>query len=287
MDTLLDSKKKGYLDENFRVFHLKDKKNLTFEFHHHDFDKIIIFLSGTVTYLIEGKAYYLKPWDILLVNHHDIHKPIIDSSCTYERIIIWIKPDYMEQQKNESSDITACFNKATERSLNLIRMESELLHKLQSIISELESALNSEEFGSDLLSASLFMQFMVYLNRIFLGKQYTKDTSFLKYNKQTEEVIRYINQHLSEPLSNQQLAQKFYLSKYYLMHKFKEETGYSLHNYILQKRLLLSLEYLKEGTPVMKAAQLSGFGDYSSFLRSFRKLFHKSPREFLEESKSG
>lgn len=281
MDTFLDSSKKGYLDENFRVFHLKDKKNQEFEFHYHDFDKIIIFLSGTVTYFIEGKAYYLKPWDILLVNHHDIHKPIIDPCTTYERIIIWIKTDYMEQQKNECSDITACFTKAAERSLNLIRLESDILQKLQSIISELESSLISDEFGSDLLSTSLFMQFMIYLNRIFLGKQYTKDTSFLKYDKQTEEVIRYINQHLSEPLTNQKLAEEFFLSKYYLMHKFKEETGYSIHNYILQKRLLLSLEYLRDGIPVMKAAQLSGFADYSSFLRSFRKMFKKSPRNFF------
>lgn len=281
MDTFIASQKKGYLHENFRVFHLKDKKDQEFEFHYHDFDKIIIFLSGTVTYHIEGKAYYLKPWDILLVNHHDIHKPTIDPCTTYERIIIWINPDYMEQQNDESSDITACFTKASERSLNLIRLESNLLQKLQSIISELETALVSDEFGSDLLSNSLYMQFMVYLNRIFLGKHYTEDTSFLKYDKQTEEVIRYINQHLAEPLTNQKLAEEFFLSKYYLMHKFKEETGYSLHNYILQKRLLLSLEYLREGTPVMKAAHSSGFADYSSFLRSFRKQFHKSPRDFF------
>ncbi|RDU23299.1 AraC family transcriptional regulator [Anaerosacchariphilus polymeriproducens] len=284
MSTLIDNQKKGYLYENFRLFHLKDKSNQEFEYHFHDFDKIIIFLSGTVTYLIEGKAYYLKPWDILLVNHHDIHRPIIDAANTYERIIIWIKPDYIEQQKNNSTDITACFTKAIEKSFNLIRLESDLLQKIQYLISELETALLSEEFGSDLLSNSLFIQFMVYLNRIFLREQYTNDTSFLKYDKQTEEVIRYINQHLSEPLSNQKLAHEFYLSKYYLMHKFKEETGYSIHNYILHKRLLLSVEYLKDGIPVMKAAQLSGFGDYSSFLRSFRKLFHKSPRDFMNSN---
>lgn len=75
-----NSNKSGYLNNDFQLFHLKDKKNQEFEFHYHDFNKIIIFLSGKVTYLIEGKAYNLKPWDILLVNNHDVHKPIIDSS---------------------------------------------------------------------------------------------------------------------------------------------------------------------------------------------------------------
>ena len=70
----------GYLQQNFRLFHLKDKKEQQFDFHYHDFDKIVIFLSGNVTYIVEGKSYHLKPWDILLVPHHDIHKPVIDGS---------------------------------------------------------------------------------------------------------------------------------------------------------------------------------------------------------------
>lgn len=36
----------GYLQQNFRLFHLKDKKEQQFDFHYHDFDKIVIFLSG-------------------------------------------------------------------------------------------------------------------------------------------------------------------------------------------------------------------------------------------------
>ena len=36
--------KRGYLNEDFRYFHLKDNKNMEFELHYHDFDKIIIFI---------------------------------------------------------------------------------------------------------------------------------------------------------------------------------------------------------------------------------------------------
>ena len=86
MDYAPEKKEKqaGYLHQNFRLFHLKDKKNQEFEFHYHDFNKIIIFLSGNATYLVEGKAYDLKPWDILLVNNHDIHL------CTSARIILYL-----------------------------------------------------------------------------------------------------------------------------------------------------------------------------------------------------
>ena len=65
--------KRGYLNEDFHFFNLKDQKRNEFEFHYHDFNKIIIFISGEVTYIIEGKSYKLKPWDILLVGKNDLH----------------------------------------------------------------------------------------------------------------------------------------------------------------------------------------------------------------------
>jgi quercetin dioxygenase-like cupin family protein len=75
--------KRGILYKDFEFFHLKDKKNLQFEVHFHDFNKIIIFISGNVTYLIEGKAYKLRPGDILLVNSNEIHQPMINPTQTY------------------------------------------------------------------------------------------------------------------------------------------------------------------------------------------------------------
>ena len=81
--------KRGYLKEDFRLFHIRDQVELELGYHYHEFDKIVVFLTGNVTYVVEGKAYFLKPWDILLVPHNQIHRPIIDPSEPYERIILW------------------------------------------------------------------------------------------------------------------------------------------------------------------------------------------------------
>lgn len=272
-------KRSGYLNQNFMLFHLKDKTSKEFDFHYHDFDKIIIFLKGNVTYFIEGKAYYLKPWDILLVNHHDIHKPVIDATKEYERIILWVDNDYISSQNDSSSDITTCFKLADERSFNLIRLDSKFQNRLKTIIKELELSLETEDFGSTLMSQALFIQFMVYLNRIFLGDLYLNTDDSLKSDKQIEKILNYINEHITEELSIEFLSETFFISKYYLMHKFKKETGFTLHNYILQKRLMYSYHLILQGTPVLKASEQSGFKDYSSYLRAFKKFFHKAPSE--------
>jgi AraC-like DNA-binding protein len=279
--TQYSNNKSGYLHKDFQLFHLKDKKQQEFEFHYHDFKKIIIFLSGKVTYLIEGKAYLLKPGDILLVDNHDIHKPLIDPSETYERIIIWINTSLIETYRSKKCDIALCFQLTKERKSNLIRLESNSKDKLKSILTELETIMTTDEFGSDLLSKALFIQFMIYLNRIQLTKQTHNVEDAITYDKQIENILNYINDHLSEDISITSLSEKFFLSRYYMMHKFKKETGYSLHNYVLQKRLMISANLMKQGIPITKAAAQCGFHDYSNFLRAFKKLFKKSPRDWL------
>jgi len=274
------SNKSGYLNNDFQLFHIKDKKNQEYEFHYHDFNKIIIFLSGKVTYLIEGKAYYLNPWDILLVNNHDVHKPIIDSSETYERIIIWANSDFINNHNYDDCDLSTCFKLAKEKSFNLMRLNANLQENLKYIISSLESSISSKDFGSKLLSNSFFIQLIIYLNRLHLGNMYITDKNSLKYDKGIEEILKYINHNLSEDLSIELLCQKFFISRYYLMHKFKNETGYTLYNYILQKRLFMAKELIKSGETITKTSIQCGFNDYSSFLRSFKKLFNKSPRDF-------
>ena len=75
------TEKTGYLDEQFRLFHLKDQTRKEFSYHYHDFHKVVIFISGKAAYHIEGKAYQLKPWDILLVNRHRSEERRVGKEC--------------------------------------------------------------------------------------------------------------------------------------------------------------------------------------------------------------
>lgn len=274
--------KRGYLQKNFELFHLKDKKNMQFEFHYHDFNKIIIFISGKVTYLIEGKAYQLKPWDILLVNSNEIHKPLIDAGETYERIVIWVNSFFLRKQDDGKSTLLTCFALATERKMNLLRLTPELLPNIKNILFELEDTDINQEFGSIILKSSLFLQLIVYLNRISLCIENDKEQPDIQYDKTIAQLLHYVNENLSENLSMDKLSSVFFLSKYYLMHKFKQHTGYTLHNYILQKRLIAANTLIKEGKSITTACTESGFSDYSNFLRAFKKMFGLSPKKHVQ-----
>ena len=263
--------KTGYLKEDFRLFHINDQTKKDFSYHYHNFHKIIVFISGKVTYHIEGKAYHLKPRDILLVSQGAIHKPEIDPSVPYERYIFWIRDDLSCQELN------TCFQKANDRSFNLVRADSALQERLKDLLPEIEQTLQNKHFGDTVLRNALFTQFMIYINRIFLRTSSSPDKKTYSSDTQVEQLLKYINRNLSENLSIDQLANRFFFSKYHMMRKFKNETGYTIHNYITSKRLLMARSLISQGMPVMKAAQASGFHDYTTFVRAYKKQFGKAP----------
>jgi AraC-like DNA-binding protein len=117
---------------------------------------------------------------------------------------------------------------------------------------------------------------MIQLNRAVLKH----DSEFIQTNtsnKKIVECIDYINTHLQEPISPDSLAKQFYLSKYHLMHCFKEETGCSIGSYLSTKRLLLAREYIQEGMSATQACYECGFHNYSTFFRAWKKCFGNSP----------
>ena len=142
--------KTGYLNEEFRLFHLCDRQNGAFPYHYHDFHKVIVFLSGKVTYHIEGKSYHLKPWDILLVSRHAIHRPEIDAGVPYERFILYVREELTQ------SLLTQCFQKAADRSFSLIRLNPKLQERLKDILYELERSLHAEAFETSFCAPPCF-----------------------------------------------------------------------------------------------------------------------------------
>ena len=274
--------KRGYLHEDFRLFHIRDQVELELRYHYHEFNKIVVFLAGKVTYMVEGKAYFLQPWDVLLVPHGQIHWPIIDPSEPYERIILWINSDYLQRHSTPEADLLQCFRLAEERKFSLLRLDAADRPKLRSLLMEVEDGLRSREFGHDLWARSSFLHCIIAINRIALRDATSLDTAAYRSDPKMEEILAYINGNLAGDLSLDAIAARFFISKSYLMHRFKELTGCSAHKYVRQKRLLWAADMIRGGIPVIEAARRCGFGDYSAFLRAFKQTFGTTPSEVME-----
>lgn len=267
--------KKGYIHEKYHYFHLNDQAGQEADYHFHDFDKMVLLLSGNVTYALEHEEYAMKPWDILLVPHHTIHKVSIDMSVPYERIIIYFNRMYLRSLA-PSEDIMHAFKHARRSEQYLLRPTKDQKKLLLPLFEQLEAQENPLSFGHEIYRDSYMMQLLVHLGRIHSSQ---KGQYLPKVDDKIKETLSYINEHLTEELSVDLLASQVYLSRSYFMHLFKKETGNSVYATITQKRLLYAARKIREGTPITEAVIESGFSDYSSFYKSFKAQFGISPRE--------
>lgn len=274
--------KRGYLNSDFRIFHLTDNVSREFDYHYHDFHKITIFIRGKVKYVVEGKSYDLSPYDIVLVNRGELHRIVVSDKETYERIIVYISPSFIEAYQTESSDLSLCFKKAQEEHSSVLRIQSMEKSALLQTTLRLERSFGDSEFAGDLYRQVLFLEFMIQLNRAAL-KNNLEFLDAPTYNPKVTHLIQYINDHLSEPLDMDTLASELYISKYHMMRLFKTETSSTIGSYINQKRLLTARDLILQGVSVTDACFQSGFKDYSTFSRAYKKEFKVSPRNTLNK----
>ena len=267
--------REGYLKENYRLFHLRDTAGQERDFHFHDFDKIVLLISGRVDYEVEDRTYALRPWDVLLIRHHTIHKAVIDRKEPYERIIIYLDKTFLERVM-PGAQLSECFDSADRTGRNLLTPDETQRQSLKALLENMESDLKSDRFGSKAMADTLLIQLIIHINRISAA---APGPMLPAADSKIEEALSYINEHLSEELTVDRLAEKVYLSKYHFMRLFKESTGSTVHSYIRQKRLLYAARLIREGVNANKAASDAGFSDYSTFHRAFRESFSISPGE--------
>lgn len=267
--------REGYLKENYRLFHLRDTAGQERDFHFHEFDKIVILISGNVDYAVEDRKYALKAWDVLLISHHTIHKALIDKSEPYERIIIYLDRSFPERMA-PGAQLSECFDAADRTGRNLLSPDDAQREALKAALTAMESALKSTGFGAKAMADTLLIQLIIQINRISAASP--RPLPAVGGGK-IENALSYINEHLSEKLTVDVLAEKVYLSKYHFMRLFKESTGSTVHAYVRQKRLLYAARLIREGVNANKAAADAGFSDYSTFHRAFRECFSISPGE--------
>lgn len=267
--------REGYLRENYHYFHLRDTAGQERDFHFHDFDKIVLLISGGVDYAVEDKVYRLHPWDVLLVRHHMIHKALIDKSEPYERIIIYLDRKYFDRVM-PGAGLLDCFERAGKTGCHLLAPDAGQREGLMAALDAYERSLTDENFGAQAMRDTLMMQLLIRINRIASAAPERPD---VRLDPKIEDTLSYINENLSRELTVDALAARVYLSRYHFMRLFKAQTGSTVHAYVRQKRLLYAARLIREGINANKAAADSGFADYSSFHRAFRESFGMSPGE--------
>lgn len=264
----------------FEVFHYREPRANMVEVHHHDFYEIYYLLSGNVDYWVDGRIIRMEPGDLLLINPMELHRPVLKQDMVYERFVLWIRKEFLEGVSGEGLD--HCFRTLESSHANLIRASQSERTALRTLLGALVREYYSRDYGSSISAYGLFLQFMVQVNRLAMHTRAMDEIRQL--SDLVQNTLEYIGEHLAEPISLQQLAAEFYVSKYHLSHAFSREVGISIYRYIMLRRLLLARQLLAQGESAKQVCRSCGFADYTSFYRAFKSEYGISPREFTGQA---
>lgn len=268
--------KRGYLHENYHLFHLTSSMQEPVDWHYHAFHKLCVYLGGdAVRYGIEGRSYALEPGDLILVPQGCVHRPEVEPGAAYDRMLLYLSPDFLRRSSTEEAMLETCFWQAAEEFRFVVRTGARN-QTLLAPLRALERAQANPGFGQQMLEQAFVCQILIELAR-GMQQQALSFASASVMDEKIAAILQYLACHLTEKLSIDDLAAQFYISKYHMMRRFRTQTGYTIHAYLIGKRLMLAREMISGGMPVMEAACQSGFGDYSAFSRAYRRQFGQTP----------
>jgi AraC-like DNA-binding protein len=268
------------LSSDYEIYHYLNSDIRNINIHHHDFYEFYFFISGDVTYLIEGKSYKLEPGNIVLINSKELHQAVIDSEeAYYERIVLWMNKAFLKELSNDETDLSLCFEGLSKR--NVLSSDIEQQKNIRFILNKLVALENYQGIGYELLYKAYITELMIHINNLAFNENKELNVDMKKSNL-IDGIIEYINSHIEEDITVDEIAEQFYLSKFHLSREFKKYTGTTIHRYIVQKKLIEAKELILKEVPIIDVYKQCGFGDYSNFFRAFKNEYGITPKQYYE-----
>lgn len=106
-------------------------------------------------------------------------------------------------------------------------------------------------------------------------------------NTLVESICLYIGSNYEKPITLQMLADTFHMSKYHLSHIFRAQTGISVTDFILHRRIgEAQSKLLETDSPVSQISEAVGFENVGYFNRQFKRIVKMTPMEYRRSSLS-
>ncbi len=242
--------------------------------HCHNFYEVFYFLSGDADYLVEGVNYQPTPGSVLLLSPHAFHGVRVNSTSPYRRYSLHFHPDLLASDRREF--LLRAFPHTGESAKQPIYFEHTQAFHLLSYLESLEScSRKNDTFKEQMLPIcveALLAQIADMSDSCNAFSNKNED-----HTTQMSSILFYLNQHLKEPITLDEIADHFFISKHHLNKVFKKATGTTVIDYLLRKRIAYAQMLLFNGCHAKEAAANSGFLDYSSFYRSYTRILGHPP----------
>ena len=275
---------------------VKDKTNVDFnirynisnrwtmsEFHFHDSFEINLSLSGGNKFFVSDKIYTVQSGDLFVFSNHDLHKTLVPMDISYERYLIFFKPAYIQELCTPITDLLNCFFNRGQDFEHRIHLNDEQLTLIRALFDRAIEVQKKSGYGMDVYKKMMLAEILITINQFYQLNDTMSVSRQDDYYHKIQPILVYIQQNLDKRLLLDDLATHFYMSKYYLCSVFKRVTGFTVNEYITNRRIMKAREYLKQNFSVSEVGERVGFPNDAHFIRTFKKLMGTTPKQYAKK----
>lgn len=248
--------------------------------------EIVLFKNGNGLYATKSGTHDIQKGDIFVFASNEQHciTDIYDGE-DFSFMNIHFEPRYVWGSSNNglsNNAMNMCFSHS-DTFCNRLPRDNPYTDRVRQLALEIETELDEKSPEYELMVHNRVYEILVILVR-HLGYGTAKSVTAEEYRqiKAIRTTIDYINRHLTEDLTLNQLAEKADLSPNYFSHIFKKTAGIPLWDYITSKRIELAMTMLHDNTDrnMLDIAIDCGFNNTANFNKMFRKVTGLTPTEF-------
>lgn len=274
-----------YEIQSIKLFHSTvSSGKRTYHKHHHTECELSLFISGSGRYSLNDRIYDFQSGDIFLFGSNEVHCITeIDSTEKFDLLNIQFEPKLLwNTDENSALILLTLFNNRSDKFTNKIDINNPHSNEIREKILNIEKEFIEKQPGYELKIKyelySILLNLVRYYGYVDKNDIVSADMSC---SEQLAIALDYINEHLDEKITLDEIARHAMLSRTYFSSIFKKYNGLSPWEYITIKRVERAI-YLLRTTNESKLdiAQKCGFNSSSNFYKAFNKITGKRPDHY-------
>ncbi len=268
----------GLGHEQYEAFCCNSSFKAVHMLHSHEFYEIFIHLSGGRHYLVNRQTQELATGTVMLIRPYEMHGHIFEGELRdYSRAYAYFTEDYLKVLSRDMLSFPQMIEECVDTGTAFFTLPEPMLSQAMVLLRQVQGNHGQRTPVKQLEDMALLTQFLL---TVLTGIQPEKAELAPQQDTDILQVVSYINEHCFENLTVEELSQQFHLSRSHLSHRFMQCTGRGVYEYILYRRITRARQLIDRDEPLTEIAYACGFGDYSCFLRNFKKLVGCSPRDY-------
>ena len=250
-----------------------NKENFPSMLHYHDYYELLVYVQGDIHYISEAETYTPHCGDVILVPPGNLHMSMLDGNETrYVRHVFYFYPDALDAIG--CSALAGFAQREAESAITVFSPRER--GGLLSLLDQLDGALDSGKEEESALALSLLLRVFYEINRSHTQR---RDAEMI-LPENVREIQRYIDENFAEITSVGEVAAHFYYSREYVSRLFKQYFNTTVADYLRTRRVAYSRTLIAKGIPLSEVCFCAGFGNLSTFIRSFHAVTGMTPSAY-------